>query len=932
VPDAYDLFISHHPRHAEPVRRLAETLRILGVSCRTGADAPEPWSDAGAPARPAHAKALLAWCSEDYFQSRACQTQLAAAFIAQRQQASTAPARILLVNVQAGMKHIYPIHLRGLIFASAPGLPDAPSFRELAARIRTHCAELFGTLNDLRPPAPPRWRTAFGSHERPAHIFEGRERELWDIHAAFFPTPTDAVPTGEEYGPAVVVSGPGGQGKSLLAREYAARFGPAFPGGLFWLTATEATPATNAAELAENPALKMQLATLLNQLFPDTDPDGLDIPTLLSRLGQALDQAGRPFLWIVDDLPNGLNGAAFRQWLAPATAGRWGRTLITSRSRRYDEKAEPIHLPPLDAGAAGRPVAGALAGMDKQNPRMRYAALRQRLSDPGKKALDIAARLSGDLPKDYEANVAAALLYAIESMDEAGRDVLRLAAELAEAPMSTDFMADCLLRSGLCAEENRKNGPLVRLAAQRELDPMDADAAHRHAETGLAVLERFSLGQRTDGGIDIHPLIAHIMQYADPAPGRRAALRRAAVYALYGMGERCARNGHWRPLAPLAPHARRLAADLRNRPIGGRNDPSDIGRRLRLGFFLSDMDIAYGALHRALGLYRTLGALLARTTPLSPDGMDWQGELSARCDRIGDLLAARGDLPGALASFRKSLGIRKHLAARNPTLGEPQRDLTANHHKIGDVLLARGNAQGALDSYRTALALAESLAAQNPGDAGHQFDLAVGYERLAALYLRTGHGREALNALQPALAVYESLARQNPAHAKFARAPAVIHNMIGDILRAHGDTEGALKRFRTALAIAEGVTTREPDHPEWQRDLALSHNNIGNILAALGNPAGAAEHYRAYLAIAERLAAQDLADGARQRDLAVGCMKLGMAIELAQDAPGALRCYRKARAITEKLAAQAPNSTVLRNDLAWVQERIESLGTADAEA
>jgi tetratricopeptide (TPR) repeat protein len=962
VSDAYDLFISHHPRHAESARRLAETLRILGVSCFAGADAPEPWSDA-APAGPAHAKALLAWCCEDYFQSRACQAQLAAAFIAQRQDASATPARILLVNAQAGVKHIYPVHLRGLLFASAPGLPEAPGFQDLAERLRAHCAELTGTLGDLCPLDPPRWRTAFSGYRKPARLFEGRERELWDIHDALLPALTDSAPAGEGHGPAVVVSGPGGQGKSRLAREYAFRFGAAFPGGLFWLTATEAAPATNAAELAENPALKMQLAALLRQLFPDADSDGLDAPTLLSRLGHALDQTGRPFLWIVDDLPNGLNGMAFRQWLAPATAGRWGRTLITSRSRRYDEKAEPIHLPPLDAGSAGRlmvreappdgpieqteagkisdslgrhalavSVAGALAGMDRQNPRTRYAALRQRLSEPGKEALDTAARLSGELPKEYEASVAAALLYALESMDEAGRDLLRLAAELAEAPMSADFMADCLLRSGLCAEESRKNGPLARLAAPRESDPMDADAAHRHTEAGMAVLEQLSLGERTDGGIDIHPLAAHLMQCADPAPARRAALRRAAVYALYGMGERCAQSGHWQPLAPLAPHARRLAADLRNRPIGGRVDPSDIGRRIRLGFFLGDMDIAHGAPHRALSLYRNLGASLARTAPLSADGADWQGELSARCDRIGDLLAARGDLPGALDSFRKSLGIRKHLAARNPVRGEPQRDLVANHHKIGDVLLARGNAQGALDSYRAALALAESLAAQNPDNAGHRFDLAVGHERLAALYLRTGRDGEALNALHPALTLYENLARQNPAHVKFARAPVVIHNMIGDILRAHGDTAGALERYRAALAIAEGITAREPAHPEWQRDLALSHNNVGNVLAALGNPAGAAEHYRAYLAIAEGLAAQDLADGARQRDLAVSYMKLGMAIELAQDAPGALECYRKARTIAEKLAVLAPNSTVLRNDLAWVLERIDSLGAVDAEA
>src|SRR5436309_3432882 len=40
------------------------------------------------------------------------------------------------------------------------------------------------------------------------------------------------------YGQAAAqVRGLGGNGKSLLAREYSIRFGPAYPGGVFWLNA-----------------------------------------------------------------------------------------------------------------------------------------------------------------------------------------------------------------------------------------------------------------------------------------------------------------------------------------------------------------------------------------------------------------------------------------------------------------------------------------------------------------------------------------------------------------------------------------------------------------------------------------------------------------------------------------------------------------------
>ena len=40
----------------------------------------------------------------------------------------------------------------------------------------------------------------------------------------------------------VQVQGMGGIGKTLLAEEYALRFGSAYPGGVFWL-APQATPA-----------------------------------------------------------------------------------------------------------------------------------------------------------------------------------------------------------------------------------------------------------------------------------------------------------------------------------------------------------------------------------------------------------------------------------------------------------------------------------------------------------------------------------------------------------------------------------------------------------------------------------------------------------------------------------------------------------------
>ena len=49
-----------------------------------------------------------------------------------------------------------------------------------------------------------------------------------------------------------------------------------------------------------------------------------------------------------------------------------------------------------------------------------------------------------------------------------------------------------------------------------------------------------------------------------------------------------------------------------------------------------------------------------------PANTQWQRDLSVSHIKIGDVLAAQGGGPAALAAYRKSLAIREALAARDP--------------------------------------------------------------------------------------------------------------------------------------------------------------------------------------------------------------------------------------------------------------------------
>ena len=64
----------------------------------------------------------------------------------------------------------------------------------------------------------------------------------------------------------------------------------------------------------------------------------------------------------------------------------------------------------------------------------------------------------------------------------------------------------------------------------------------------------------------------------------------------------------------------------------------------------------------------------------------WQRDLSVSHDKIGDVLEAQGDGPGAVAAYRKSLAIAEALAARDASNTEWQRDLSVIHNKIGDAV------------------------------------------------------------------------------------------------------------------------------------------------------------------------------------------------------------------------------------------------------
>jgi hypothetical protein len=68
----------------------------------------------------------------------------------------------------------------------------------------------------------------------------------------------------------------------------------------------------------------------------------------------------------------------------------------------------------------------------------------------------------------------------------------------------------------------------------------------------------------------------------------------------------------------------------------------------------------------------------------------WTLRRSKPINNVGEVLLARGDLAGALKSYRDGLAIRERLAQSDPGNAAWQRGLSVSYERVGDVQVARG--------------------------------------------------------------------------------------------------------------------------------------------------------------------------------------------------------------------------------------------------
>jgi tetratricopeptide (TPR) repeat protein len=753
MPPRYDVFLSYSRRDVDAVAALAAALEEAGVAVfldRTGVETFSPIHDRVAEGI-GGSRALLAWYSRDYAASRPCQWELSAAWLCDN------GARVLVVNTEAGNDHIEPRSLLDRQYASSGDRAALVRVvKEAVAGFATAIGERVAFAQPLH----------YGRQLAGSNRFVGRAPVLWQLHDALSQSAKTML--SGTVRSVVQLRGLGGVGKSLLAEEYALRFGAAYPGGIFWLKAFGNDDSQGAPQPRDGDAERARQIAEFAAAFR-IPVAGRPPPEIRAALAQAL-AAGPRSLWIVDDLPSGLAEDALSQWLSPAPAMP---TLITTRDRAHSSMGVLVDLDVLSAqealalfekhraiGDAERePVAQLLEALGHHalavevaasyladHPSEPIAGFLAGLRDPGEDVLEDAAELADALPIGHSPSIVATLSGTIGGLGEPARDLLCLAACVAVAPIPKELL----------------DGVFTRLSGAATVKATRMKAAKE--------AERLSLVRREPTPADalsVHTLVARSAWRHPANRVRREAIRNAAVETATDLLLAMISPGTVLRQNLLVAHARALCARL-----DSEQEAALLVRVANTDLIRGDLAAADRLARRALDYCERALPADALVTWFARSGVAMVRLASGDGAGAYDILAAASPVfehrlpPGHIYRIGAQIGLAYCLAARGDLPGArrcaedavegstrangPDHALTLNtKSNLAQVLQAQGDSQGAEALQREVMAawhratdradldmLTDEFAlAQSKVGSGEIAEVAPVIERAAAAFL-----------------------------------------------------------------------------------------------------------------------------------------------------------------------------------------------------
>ncbi|MEE1830910.1 tetratricopeptide repeat protein [Streptomyces sp. SP17KL33] len=826
----FDLFFCYswndRSRADELVRRLTEQ-RLNGRSLRVFQDhrALEDYDTISESVQEGlrRSRCLVVLFSDKTLKSYYCRGELRYALSAAHQ-LDRSTQRVMPILHHLRYEDVRPRILASVRLPDPRTSSDSDLVGSIVARVRRTDARTFGAAPE---PTEPDWYPAPLVGNR---SFRGRDVELLEVY--------DALRAHREPGVGGMsvarIVGLGGQGKTTLAEQYAREFATDYPGGVFVLRGF----GSHLAERADGHHVRSRHADQVlgfagRMGIPGVD--GLDRPAVLDAFRAHLRRRSQPYLWIIDDLPAGLDEDAFRALLAPTADGH---TLVTTRYRSAAQEypwGGEVHLGALEEGAAlslltahlspadGTEVKTAMAvsrslghhaqaiaiaaGLVADPEQRGFSGLLEAIGAPGPDAMELASRLGRDLPTGYGASIASTMLRSIDRLDEHGRDVLRMASLLAPTPLPQRLMEGAFARLGDGA-----------LPTPPELIEAGFESAVSRS-LAEALVPTSGDGQ---GVWTVHTLVSRALRFADTDRERRSRLQEGALQELTDAMEKTRTAFVHGLLTDYLPHAQELLLSMEGEDVWHlANEASRVHAELGDG----------GA---ALALYERLHAACLRS-------------LGAHHQITLKVVAGLGIAHGLLGDHDAALAC-KHEAHRGlaAVLGDDDPQVLTALNNVAVTQSDRGEFAAARDVYATVYrARRRLLNVQNPDTLSALSNYAIevgrcGNHRLAQRLKRLVHARSrvihgdrhpaTLDALHNLAASMSAVGDRAAAHDLLIQVSEARRDVLGaDHMDTLTSQEGAavtsdsrdeaLKMLRDVYR--HRVIVQGPAHPDTTRTLRV---------------------------------------------------------------------------------------------------------------
>ncbi|PKV84259.1 tetratricopeptide repeat protein [Streptomyces sp. TLI_146] len=402
----------------------------------------------------------------------------------------------------------------------------------------------------------------------------------------------------------------------------------------------------------------------------------------------------------------------------------------------------------------------------------------------------------------------------------------------------------------------------------------------------LTVMARAAIGHANAGRPTVSTDVLHTIDTAlNTAPPTPDALQ-AASAALP------------RPSRAVAPLALRLHHDLTSvyRRLAAANpDAYEPG----LAASLNNLSIHYGEVgRRAEGLTASEEAtsVYRRLATANPDAHE--PDLAASLNNLSVDYGEVGRRAEGLTASEEATAIRRRLAAANPDAHEPGLAMSLNNLSIhyGEV----GRRAEGLTASEEATSVYRRLAAANPD--AYDPDLAMSLNNLSIHYGAVGRRAEGLTASEEATSVYRRLAAANPD--AYDPDLAMSLNNLSIRYGAVGRRAEGLTASEEATSVYRRLATANPDAHE--PDLAASLNNLSVDYGAVGRRAEGLTASEEATAIRRRLAAAN--PDAHDPDLAMSLNNLSIHYgEVGRRAEG-LTASEEATSVYRRLATANPDA------------------------